>query len=77
MTQAITRPDWAHIYKDCVGPDASERPQELVLVTRHTLELAASAIDQQQREDSYHNFAAAHLEITEVLAQLADELPEG
>lgn len=51
-----TRPDWKKLY----GYEPSTpRPQELVSVTRHTADLAASALKDRMAKEYYHNDAAA------------------
>jgi hypothetical protein len=58
-------PDWPQIMKDCGGAD--KRANDLVMVTRETTRLAASAIRQQNGADAYHNFMAAERELLGVL----------
>lgn len=61
----IKRPNWGTVYRDALHiPD---RDQELLLVTRETLRLAMSAIEEQQRVNYYSNFAWAWEEIWNVL----------
>lgn len=64
-------PNWAEVYKGCVGP-TSEAPQQMLAVTRHTLELASSAISSVMEREAYHNYAAAHAELHAAL-----DTPEG
>lgn len=54
------------MYKDSVHKN-TWHDQELISVTRHTLELALSALRRQMAEDYYHNHGAAATEIYEVL----------
>lgn len=66
----MMRPNWTDVYQNPRETfERSRQMAELVAVTRHTLELARSAIDHQQGEDYYHNFAAARDEIERALAQ--------
>jgi hypothetical protein len=65
------RPDWPKIYKDCsipgsIHPDVANA---LLSVTRETLRLSLSAIEYQQSQDAYHNFAHAADELRRVLGQ--------
>lgn len=66
-----SRPVWAQVYKDCVHRN-SWRDQELIAVTRHTLELALSAMRERMSNDYYHNTGAAAEEIREVLRAHGD-----
>lgn len=58
-------PDWYKVMEGCGG--ARKDANNLVMITRETARLAASAIAAQQRTDAYHNFAAAFRELTGVL----------
>lgn len=61
----IFRPNWKSVYENTTHiPD---RDNDLLLITRETARLAASAIAETQTQDAYDNFDAALKEIREVL----------
>lgn len=61
------RPNWIEVYRNVAH--TYDRDDELVIVTRETLRLAASAIREANYRDYYHNFGAAEHEILEVLGE--------
>lgn len=67
----LWRPDWVKIYRvpgyEChVMPDVAG---ELLSATRETLRLALSALDEQNKQDYYHNYGAAAEELRRVLGK--------
>lgn len=63
------RPDWNKVMKDCGG--AYPDDNGLVVLTRGTARLAASALRAQNASDYYHNYSAAEHEVLAVLARPA------
>lgn len=66
-TRVPNRPVWAEVYRD-TAHTSSWRDQELLSVTRETLQLARGALLHVMAQDYYHNHGAAEQEISEVLA---------
>ena len=61
----VFRPNWERVYENTTH--APDRANDLLLITRETARLAASAIAETQTQDAYDNFDAALKEIREVL----------
>lgn len=68
----VTITNWRQIY----GYDNSRNAQELVSVTRHTAELALSALQSSLSVEYYHNVAAACRELREVLQLTPTTAPD-
>ena len=61
----IFRPNWESVYENTTHlPD---RDNDLLLITRETARLAASAITAAQAQDAYDNFETALRELRGVL----------
>lgn len=59
------RPNWKSVYENTTH--VPDRDNDLLLITRETARLAASAIAETQTQDSYDNFQVALQEIRGVL----------
>ena len=61
----VFRPNWKRVYENTTH--APDRANDLLLITRETARLAASAIVAAQAQDAYDNFQVALQEIRGVL----------
>lgn len=59
------RPNWKSVYENTTH--VPDRDNDLLLITRETARLAASAIAQTQTQDAYDNFETALQELRGVL----------
>jgi len=67
MKRVPNRPVWLKVYEGFGANSVTWKDQQLVSVTRHTLQLAQSALQDTCGKDYYHNYGAALAEIIEVL----------
>ncbi len=61
----IFRPNWKSVYENTTH--VPDRDNDLLLITRETARLAASAIVEAQTQDAYDNFQVALQELHGVL----------